>query len=64
MRESTVLLVEDNPSDEALSLQAHRKSNPGNDVVVMRDGAEALDRRTAAGQLALARVKCPDHYAL
>jgi two-component system, response regulator len=38
-----VLLIEDNPSDEALTLRALRKNNIGNDVVVVRDGAEALD---------------------
>ena len=43
MREGTILLVEDNPSDEALTLRALRKSNIGNRIVVVRDGAEALD---------------------
>jgi two-component system, response regulator len=37
-----VLLIEDNASDEALTLRALRKNNIGNDVVVVRDGAEAL----------------------
>jgi len=36
------LLVEDNPDDEALTLRAFKKSNIRNDVIVMRDGAEAL----------------------
>ena len=39
-----ILLVEDNPDDEALTLRALRKANVGNDIVVARDGAEALDR--------------------
>ena len=39
----TILLVEDNPSDEALTLRAFKKSGISNDVVVARDGAEALD---------------------
>jgi two-component system response regulator len=43
MSESIILLVEDNPSDEALTLRALKKNNIGNEVVVMRDGAEALD---------------------
>lgn len=38
-----ILLVEDNPDDEALALRAMRKNNIGNAVIVARDGAEALD---------------------
>jgi two-component system response regulator len=38
-----ILLVEDNPKDEALTLRALRKSNLLNTVVVARDGVEALD---------------------
>ena len=38
-----ILLVEDNPDDEALTLRALKKNNIMNDVVVARDGAEALD---------------------
>ena len=38
-----LLLVEDNPDDEALTLRALRKNNISNEVVVARDGAEALD---------------------
>jgi two-component system response regulator len=38
------LLVEDNPSDEKLTLRAFRKADvPHDEVVVVRDGAEALD---------------------
>lgn len=43
MHEKTILLVEDNPDDEALTLRAFAKNNIGNKVVVTRDGAEALD---------------------
>lgn len=38
-----ILLVEDNPDDEALTLRAFTKNNIGNRIVVVRDGAEALD---------------------
>lgn len=38
-----ILLVEDNPDDEALTLRALNKSNILNEVVIARDGAEALD---------------------
>jgi two-component system response regulator len=43
MTERIILLVEDNPNDEALTLRALKKSNILNPVVVARDGAEALD---------------------
>ena len=38
-----ILLVEDNPDDEALTLRAFRKSNITSDIFVVRDGVEALD---------------------
>ncbi len=38
-----ILLVEDNPDDEALTLRAFKKNNILNEVVVARDGQEALD---------------------
>ena len=40
---SVILLVEDNPDDEILTLRALRRANVGNDIVVARDGVEALD---------------------
>ena len=43
MRRNMILLVEDNPDDEALTLRALKKNNILNEVVVARDGVEALD---------------------
>ena len=43
MRDKTILLVEDNPDDELLTLRALKKNSVFNNVVVARDGAEALD---------------------
>ena len=43
MLHKTIMLVEDNPDDEALTLRALRKNNIQNEVVVAHDGVEALD---------------------
>jgi two-component system response regulator len=43
MPQKILLLVEDNPDDEALTLRALRKHNLANEIVVVRDGQEALD---------------------
>jgi two-component system, response regulator len=43
MEDKVILLVEDNPDDEALTLRALRKNNIKNEVVIARDGVEALD---------------------
>jgi len=47
-----ILLVEDNPDDEALTLRAFAKNNIGNRIVIVRDGAEALDWLFKRGQYA------------
>lgn len=52
MKVRTILLVEDNPDDEELTLQALQKANVTNSVVVVRDGAEALDYLFATGPYA------------
>jgi two-component system response regulator len=43
MSNKTILLVEDNPDDEALTLRALKKNNILNEVTVARDGAQALE---------------------
>lgn len=43
MNEKVILLVEDNPDDEALTVRALKKNNILNEVTVVRDGVEALD---------------------
>ncbi len=47
-----ILLVEDNSSDEKLTLLAFKKCGISNEVIVVRDGAEALDYLFAAGSYA------------
>lgn len=42
-KERIILLVEDNPDDELLTLMAFKDNNITNDVVVAHDGAEALE---------------------
>jgi two-component system response regulator len=41
--DGTILLVEDNPDDEALTMRAFLRNNIRNPVVCVRDGQEALD---------------------
>ena len=52
MRDKAILLVEDNPDDELLALRALRKNGIAGDVVVVRDGVEALDYLFATGDYA------------
>ena len=49
MENKVILLVEDNANDEALTLRALKRGNIGNEVVVVRDGAEAVEYLLGAG---------------
>ncbi|MBD3669836.1 MAG: response regulator [Gammaproteobacteria bacterium] len=50
MREKSILLVEDNPDDEALTIRALKKNNIGNTVIVAHDGQQAMDYLFANGE--------------
>jgi CheY-like chemotaxis protein len=49
MTDKVILLVEDNPDDELLTLRALKKTGVQNEVVVAHDGVEALDYLFASG---------------
>jgi two-component system, response regulator len=50
MKQKVILLVEDNPSDVALTQRALARSHIANEMVVVEDGQEALDYLFAGGQ--------------
>jgi CheY-like chemotaxis protein len=52
MSERYILLVEDNPDDEELTLLSLRKNNLAHDIVVVRDGVEAIEFLFGSGQYA------------
>jgi len=52
MSSQIILLIEDNPDDVALTLRALKRANIANDIVVVRDGVEALDYLFCTGAYA------------
>jgi two-component system, response regulator len=52
MRPKTILLIEDNPDDVELTMQALKKNNITNDITVANDGVEALDFLFGRGKYA------------
>lgn len=60
MHEHAILLVEDNPDDEALMLRALKQNKVYNDIIVARDGVEALDYLFGTGAWVGRNIKiCP-----
>lgn len=52
-----ILLVEDNQDDELLTIRALKKNNIANEIIVARDGVEALDYLFCRGEYAGRNVK-------
>lgn len=50
MRNKVILLVEDNPDDVKLTLRAFEKNKLANQIIVARDGVEALDFLFGTGE--------------
>lgn len=59
-KDKTILLVEDSPADEALTLRALKKANIMSEVIVAHDGAEALDYLFGGESGEEARRKLPE----
>ncbi len=64
MAEKYILLVEDNPDDEALSIRALKKNGVLNEVVVARDGVEATDFLLGTGTYAARSLRDPPAVVL
>ncbi|MBN1453142.1 MAG: response regulator [Anaerolineales bacterium] len=59
-----ILLVEDNPNDEELTLYALKKNNITNHIQVVHDGAEALEYLFCTGAYAHRKINDPPKVVL
>ena len=64
MLRKIILLIEDNPDDEALTIRALKQNSIVNDIVVAHDGAEALDYLFCKGRYAHRRFEDLPHLVL
>lgn len=64
MKGKAILLVEDNPQDEKLTIRALLKANVANRIDVVRDGQQALDYLFASGEFAARRGEDPPSVVL
>ncbi len=64
MTDGLILLVEDNPDDETLTVRALRKNHILNEVVVARDGIEALEWLFGTGAHVGRDVRIQPHVIL
>jgi len=64
MKAQVILLVEDNPDDEMLTLRVLKKNNILNEVVVVRDGVQALDYLFGTGTYAGRDLNVMPHLVL
>jgi len=60
MSTRTLLLVEDNPQDELLTLRALRKANLNASIDVVRDGQQAVDYLFCTGEFSTRSTTLPD----
>jgi two-component system response regulator len=59
-----ILIVEDNPHDAELTLRALKKNNLANNILIARDGAEALDFFFCRGKFEKRSIKNPPKVVL
>lgn len=59
-----ILIVEDNPRDAEFAVRALRKNNLANDVLIARDGDEALDFFFCRGKYSKRSYSCPPKVVL